>query len=104
MRVPPGSQLVFDQVLASSSAVGGGLGAFLRSDPKFNDWLGRANDSRIFVVADSATAAGTVVVGVEEAGDEELAWFINAGEGLFLFTVDVPSPGTAIGTGADVES
>lgn len=101
MRVPPGSQLVFDQVVQSDTSLPNVYGLALRSDPKLNDWLGRANDVKLFAVVDRATASGTAAVGVEEAGDEELAWTGTYGEGFPLFTVTTSQ---GMGAGADVEA
>lgn len=72
MRVPPGSQLVFDQVLSNGAVA---TSEFVPSDPKFNDWLGRANDLRLFVVVSRATILGSVTVKVEETADEEGPWW-----------------------------
>lgn len=76
MRVPPGSQLVFDQVVTSGSS--GQEGSPVFSDPKFNDWLGRSEDLRLFVVVDrSPTFGGDVRITVQETADEERPWFCS---------------------------
>jgi len=105
MRVPPGSQLVFNQVVQSGSNALNPNGTFLKSDPKFNDWLGKANDLRLFVVVDRATASGTFVAFMEEAGDEELAWTSTYAEaGIPGLGGTVLSPGETIFAGSDIES
>src|SRR5688572_16172385 len=87
MLVPGGSQLVFEQFLTSGA--GGTPGPYVRSDPRFNDWLGRSNDLSLMAVIDRASGTDTLVVGVEEGADDELAWWpVTEGAGFFgLFSV-----------------
>jgi hypothetical protein len=98
MRVPPGSQLVFNQIMTSGGV--SGPGPSLTSDPKFNDWLGRPNELRLFVVVDRISVdnkSGTIDIKVQDTGDEELAWATGVDAGSPLFA----GPGTQIFTVAD---
>lgn len=105
MRVPPGSQLVFDQVLQS-----GANGAYppittlAFSDPKFNDWLGRGNELALFVVVDRATDSGGLIVFTQETSDEEVSWYFSYGEGAPIPGLPFTSPGVTLLTGADTEA
>jgi hypothetical protein len=97
MRVPPGSQLVFNQIVTSKA--GGGLGTLLNSDPKFNDWLGRPNELRLFAVVDRISAdgvAGVIELRVQDAGDEEIAWATS-----FYYSPSFQGPGTTVFAVAD---
>lgn len=104
MRVPPGSQLVFDQIVQSGTSAGQfDPTKYVYSDPKFNDWLGKGNDLKLFAVASRGTGAGSFIVTVQEAGDEELAWALTYPEGAPV-RGSVLSPGEFIATGMDIET
>lgn len=73
MRIPPGAQLVFQQVLTTPPL--GGYSSTANSDPKFNDWLGVGDDIKLFVVVDRSTADGSkLIVAIQDSSDEELYW------------------------------
>jgi len=105
MRVPPGSQKVFDQFMATVFDPGlNGHFATVYSDPRFNDWLGRPGDLRLFVVADQISGPVVLLgVKVQETGDEETAW-VDATPGLYNVREDNPPAGvTIVKAGSDTE-
>jgi hypothetical protein len=95
--------LVFDQVLSDSIPIG-------YSDPRFNDWLGRADDLRLFLVGDRSTVGWACNIVVQESADEELAdalWFSSlAGstlqpESVNFATAIMAALGTTVAAGSD---
>lgn len=104
VRVPPGSQKVFEQVLVGveQSGAPGFFFASAPSDPRFNDWLGRANDLRLFVVVDRvSTQLDQLTVYVQDTPDEETAWNTLTTGASQSF---VPANVTTILTGADTDA
>lgn len=95
MLVPPGSKLVFEQFVTSGS--GGANGPAAYSDPRFNDWLGRANDLNVFAVADQVTGPVNLLVAASLAADEQLAWY--ATEVTAVSYTPLSSPGVTIASG-----
>lgn len=91
MRVPPGSQLVFDQVLTVTPL---GSATVALSDARFNDWLGAANDLNLFVLVERVGGSGAVIsISVQESVDEDVAWSwfdaVIVASGVFLSTQNV---------------
>ncbi len=103
MRVPPGAQLVFQQVLNATS--GDPPSAFSDSDPRFNDWLGKANDLRLFAVVDRVMGpVVTLFVLVFETPDEEIAWFPSLGGVPNINVPDVSATDITVVSGSDTGS
>src|SRR5438552_169527 len=76
MLLRPGSVLVFDQILTSANA-----NSF--SAARFDDWLGRGADLRLFLVADRVSGSGNVTVSVRETPDAEMDG-VRVGEGPWI--------------------